>query len=87
MRPNNQQNEIIKKAMKVAKRIAITILCCVPVMIVFAYLTRNVITTNGIQILCFMVIMAVAVAIVEVVARSKEKKKKEEIETKRDVFK
>lgn len=87
MKRNNDRNEIYRNIMKVGKRIALTILCCVPIMIVFGYLTRNVITSNALQIVCFMLIMGVAVAIVEVVARAKEKKQKEEIETKRDVFK
>ena len=83
----NNRNEAYKGIMKVAKRIAITILCCIPVLVVFAYFTRNIITQNWVQIICFMVIMAVAVTIVEVIARAKEKAKAEEIETKRDVFK
>ena len=86
MRKVNNRDEAFKNMMKVAKRIAITILCCVPIMIIFGYLTRNVITSNAIQIVCFMLIMGIAVAVVEVVARAKEKKQKEEIETKRDVF-
>ena len=83
----NNRNEAYKGIMKVAKRIAITILCCIPVLVVFAYFTRNIITQNWVQIICFMVIMAVAVTIVEVIARAKENKKEQEIETKRDVFK
>lgn len=83
----NNRNEAYKGIMKVAKRIAITILCCIPVLVVFAYFTRNIITQNWVQIICFMVVMAVAVTIVEVIARAKEKQKSEEIETKRDVFK
>jgi len=86
MRRVNNRNEAVNNIMKVAKRIAITILCCVPVMIIFGYLTRSVITSNALQIVCFMLIMGVAVAVVEIVARAKEKKQKEEIETKRDVF-
>lgn len=88
MRPI-KTNDRYKNIMKVGKRVAITILVCVPIMIAFAYLTRNVITADWAQILCFMLIMAVAVTIVEVIARSREKKKKEEaeIEPKRDVFK
>lgn len=85
-RVNNIDNRF-QGAFKVAKRIAITILCCIPVMILFGYFTRNIIKTNGLQILCFMLIMSVAVAVVEVIARAKEKAKKEEIETKKDVFK
>jgi F0F1-type ATP synthase assembly protein I len=86
MRRFNDRNEALNNAMKVAKRIAITILCCIPVVIIFGYLTRNVITANWLQILCFMLIMGIAVAIVEVIARAKEKQQKEEVETKRDVF-
>ena len=87
MRKFNGRNEVYKSMMKVAKRIAITILCCVPVMIIFAYLTRNAIKSNAIQIVCFMLIMGIAVAVVEVIARRKEKQQKEIVETKRDVFK
>ena len=87
MRRVNSRDDAFKNAIKVAKRIAITMLCCIPVLIVFAYLTRKVITENWLQILCFMLIMGVAVAVVEIVARAKEKQRAEEIETKRDVFK
>ena len=82
----NSRDDAYKYAVKVIKRIAITILCCVPVMIIFGYLTRNVITSNALQILCFMLIMGIAVAVVELVVRAKEKTKAEEVETKRDVF-
>ena len=71
------RNEMYENGMKVAKRIAITMLCCVPFLIIFAYLTRNVITSNGLQILCFVLIMGVVVLIEELV----------EVEDKKDVFK
>ena len=87
MKKFNNRDEIYRNIMKVGKRVALTILCCVPIMIVFGYLTRNIITSNALQIVCFMLIMGIAVAIVEVVARAKEKAKAEEVETKRDVFK
>ena len=87
MRKVNNRNEAVNNIMKVAKRIAITVLCCVPVLIIFGYLTRNVIKSNALQIVCFMLVMGIAVAVEEIVARAKEKKQKEEIETKRDVFK
>ena len=89
MRPINQQNPVFKAAMKVAKRIAITILCCLPVLLVFGYLTRNIITQSWLQILCFMLIMGVAVLCEEIIARAIIKKKAEEaiLETKKDVFK
>ncbi len=80
------RNEMYENGMKVAKRIAITMLCCVPFLIIFAYLTRNVITSNGLQILCFVLIMGVAVLIEELIARRK-KKNKVEVEDKKDVFK
>ena len=86
MRRNIDRNEALNNAMKVAKRIAITVLCCIPVMIIFGYLTRNIITSDALQIVCFMAIMGIAVAIVEVIARAKEKAKAEEMETKKDVF-
>ena len=84
---NHVQDDAVKNFVKVAKRIAITILCCVPVMIVFGYLTRNVITSNFAQSAIFFVFMSVVVAVIEIVARKKEKQQKEEIETKKDVFK
>ena len=89
MRRVNDRDDAYKNMMKVAKRIAITILCCVPVMIIFAYLTRNVITSDAAQIVCFIAIMGAAVAVVEPIARAREKKKAEQakVEPKRDVFK
>ena len=85
-RVNNIDNKY-QGVFKVAKRIAITILCCIPVMVLFGYFTRNIIKSDALQIVCFMLIMGIAVAVVEVVFRAKEKAKSEEIETKRDVFK
>lgn len=87
MRNLRNRDEAYKNIMKVAKRIAITILCCVPVMGIFAYLTRNIITADALQIVCFMLIMGVAVAVEEIVVRKKEKQKEEIVETKKDVFK
>jgi len=84
---NHIQDDAVKNFVKVAKRIAITILCCVPVMIVFGYLTRNVITSNFAQSAIFFVFMAVVVAVVEIVARKKEKAKGQDSVTKKDVFK
>ena len=87
MKKINNRDEIFRNTMKVGKRIGITILCCVPIMIIFGYLTRNIIKSNVLQIVCFMIIMSVAVAIVELFARAKEKQREEEKEIKRDVFK
>ena len=86
MRRVNGRDEAYKNIMKVAKRIAITILCCIPVIIIFGYLTRNVITSDALQIVCFTLIMGIAVTVEEIIVRAKEKAKAEEIETKRDVF-
>ena len=89
MRKVVNDNNTFKNSLKVAKRIAITILCCIPVIFIFAYLTRKVITSNAVQIICFMAIMAVAVIAEEVVVRAKIAKQKEQemVEPKRDVFK
>ena len=89
MRNSINRNEVMKNAMKVAKRITITILICIPFLIVFAYLTRNVITSDALQIVCFIVVMAVAVLVEEIIVRKNEKRKAalQEIEGKKDVFK
>lgn len=80
------QNEQIENAVKVAKRIGITMLCCVPVLVAFGYLTRKFITSNALQILCFVLIMGVAVLVEELVARKREKAKKEKQVENKDVF-
>ena len=89
MRPINQKSEMYKSAMKVAKRITITILCCLPVLLIFGYLTRSIITDDTLQVVCFMIIMGTAVAVEEVVARKiiKRREAMAELETKKDVFK
>ena len=87
MRDNS--NESYQKMMKTAKRIALEILISLPVCIVFAYLTRNVITSDALQIVCFMVIMGVAVLIGELAYKRKQQKKEaqEILNPKKDVFK
>ena len=85
MRKINDRNEVYRNTLKVAKRIAITILCCIPILIFFGYFTRNIITNRVLRIVCFMIIMGVVVAVEEVIVRAKEKQK-QEVETK-DVFK
>ena len=89
MRNSINRNEVMKNAMKGAKRITITNLICIPFLIVFAYLTRNVITSDALQIVCFIVVMAVAVLVEEIIVRKNEKRKAalQEIEGKKDVFK
>ena len=87
MRKNQQ--EITQNIMKLGKRIAITILCCVPFLIAIGYLLRNVITSNAVQILLFMLIMGIAVLIEELIARKRERRRqaKIELEGDKDVFK
>ena len=87
MRDN--RNDLYKNFMKVAKRVAITILCCIPICILFGYFTRTVITSSVWQCVCFIAIMGTGVLIVEVIARAKEKRQQEEAKhsTKKDVFK
>ena len=89
MRKFIDKNDTYKNMLKVAKRIAITILCCIPVMVLFGYFTRNVIKSDALQVVCFMLIMGVAVLIEELIVRAKEKAKAEEavVEPKKDVFK
>ncbi len=86
---NQQMNEMMSSVMRVAKRIAITILCCIPFLIVLGYLTRNVITNDFLQGLMFVAIMGISVLIVEIVARAREKKKKTNqiLDDSPDVFK
>ena len=85
----NIQNQQFQNITKVAKRIGLTILCCLPVLIAFAYLTRNVIKSDAIQIVCFVLIMGVAVLIEELISRKKEKAKERKalLEKSKDVFK
>ena len=82
-------NTNMQNAFKVAKRIAITILISIPFLLAFAFLTRKVITSNGLQILCFVLIMGVFVLVEELIVRAKERRKKKEaqVEEKTDVFK
>ena len=87
MRDN--RNDTYKNMMKVARRIAIEILISLPICIIFAYLTRNVITHDALQIVCFMVIMAVAVLIGELINKRKQQKKQAEdlLNPKKDIYK
>ena len=87
MRDN--RNESYQKMMKTAKRIAFEILISLPVCIIFAYLTRNLITSDALQIVCFIVIMGVAVLIGELAYKRKQQKKlaQEILNPKKDVFK
>ncbi len=83
------KNEYLNGVKKVAKRITITMFACIPVLVLFGYFTRNVITNRALIILSFVLIMGLAVLLVELIARRREKNKSKEpiIETKKDVFK
>ena len=87
MRDN--RNDTYKNMMKVAKRIAIEILISLPICIIFAYLTKDIIKSDFLQIVCFMVIMSVAVVIGELIYKRKQKRKEaqELLHPKKDVFK
>lgn len=89
MRPTDQRNQTYNKALKVAKRIVVTVLCCLPVLILFAYFTRNIITSDFWQVFIFICFMSVAVLIEELVTRAKIKRKQAEelLGTKKDIFK
>ena len=89
MRPINTRNETYKNIMKVGKRVAITILCCLPFIILFAYLMQDKLKSNFWQIFIYVCFMAVVVFVEEIIARNREKKKQAEksLGTKKDVFK
>ena len=80
---------IPENTLKRAKRIALTILFCIPVVAVFGYFTRNVITNNVLQILCFTLIMGVGVLIEELIYSKRQKKLDEKKKDNKhvDVFK
>ena len=87
MRDN--RNDTYKNMMKVAKRIAIEILISLPICIIFAYLTKDIIKSDFLQIVCFMVIMSVAVVLGELIYKRKQNRKEaqELLHPKKDVFK
>ncbi len=82
-RVDNQ--ELYQSVVKRLKRIAISALCCIPFLIIFAYLTRNIIKSDALIIVIFVAVMLVVVLIVEFIAH-KRANKKQDIEEK-DVFK
>ncbi len=89
MRKTNQLDNAYKNAVKVAKRIAITVLCCIPVMLLIAYLLRTVITSRLVLVLFFVAFMGIAVLLEEIVVRKREKllKEEKELHKSKDVFK
>ncbi len=82
------KNEYLNNAKKVAKRITITMFACIPILVLFGYFTRNIITNRALIILSFVGIMGLAILLVEIIAKHKEKKKSKQpiIETNKDVF-
>lgn len=85
MRNNINNNPMYQRIMKRAKRIVITVLCCLPILILFGYFTRNIITSQVAQIAIYVVIMLVAVLIEELIFKRKEENKTEIEDV--DVFK
>ncbi len=85
----NNNEEIAQSFMRVAKRIAITVLWTLPFLLIFAFLMRNIITSDALQIAIFVLIMGIVVLIEELIVRAKEKRKKDSeiLEDKKDVFK
>lgn len=76
---------MVQRILKRAKRIAITMLCCIPVLIIFGYLTRNIITSNVAQIAIYVAFMGIVVFIVEWLEKKKSENKSEVEDV--DVFK
>ena len=80
-----RDDDLMKRIMKRGKRLVITILCCLPALILFGYFTRNIITSNIAQIAIYVTVMLVVVLIVETIAKRKEENKQEIEDV--DVFK
>ena len=87
MRDN--RDEMINRTMKVAKRIVITMCCCIPFLIIFSHLMRNILTENWQSILIYIAVMGLAVLVVELIARKRERDRARRaiLEDKKDVFK
>ncbi len=86
LRDNN--NFDVHNFIRVAKRIAITVVCCIPFLLVFSFLMRNKLTASWAYILIYLGVFLIAVGIEEVIVRRKEKVKAEKEKLgKRDVFK
>ncbi len=82
------ESEQFNKAYKTAKRLVLTMLCCVPFMIIIAFLFRESIT-GWLQYLLFLGILIIAVSIEELIYHKRQKRlqAKEFIEGNKDVFK
>ena len=81
------RQQAYRDAMKTIKRIAITVVCCLPVLIAFAFLTRNVIKSDALLIFIFVAFMAVVVLIEELIYRKMQKKREQIKKDTKDVFK
>ena len=81
------RQQAYRDAMKTIKRIAITVVCCLPVLIAFAFLTRNVIKSDALLIFIFVAFMAVVVLVEELIYRKIQKKREQVQKDTKDVFK
>lgn len=87
MKPK-EDSEIFNRMMKTAKRIVVTMLCCVPFLIVIAYLCRQFLH-GWMQYLLFVAVLGLVVGVEELVFNRlvKRKEAKRIIEGNKDVFK
>lgn len=86
---DNKNNTDVHNFIRVAKRISITVVCCIPFLLVFSYLMRNKITASWANILIYLAVFLVVVGLEELVVRRKEKLQAERKKSgeQRDVFK
>ena len=75
MNRNVENTDMFRRAKKLVKRISITILCCIPFILIFAYLTRNVITSDAAQIVCFIAIMGGALRLLSQLQEQERRKR------------
>ena len=67
-------NDTPENTLKRVKRITWAIVFTIPLIIVFGYLTRNVITSNAVQVICFTIIFGLVVLIEELIYNKRQKK-------------
>ncbi len=85
----NNNNIDVHNFIKVAKRISITVIACLPFLLVFSYLMRKKITASWAYILIYLAVFLIVVGIEELIVRHREKQKaeRERLGKSRDVFK
>ena len=81
-----RQQDVYNRIMKVTKRIALTIVCCIPVLVLFGFFTRKVITSDALLIFIFVTFMGIVVLIEEIIYRKRQKKKEQSKKDNTDVF-